>query len=340
MTDNQGLEKTWSHEEISEGGERVSHLKQDHVFFGHLSIYDFAVPLCREGVVLDAGSGAGYGAAHLADSGARQVYGIDVSAKSVHFSKEHFKRANLEYREMSLEQITGFPDHSFDFIYTSNTLEHVPKAFHFFHNAWRLLKKGGMLLVAVPPITNGRLKYLNYLNSYHVHIWTPRQWAYALGFYFREVVPFLHGVERIGADYTPEHIESDNSGLTEKSFVFQRGTLKDMYKMFTLTAIFLAKKLRSPRELPAKDSPIPLIDDSFTRQAGLIDQNVLKRLEKECDNVSAANCNGSSLDSVLIRRSSLSKVALDVWKTQGTLALSKRTFSYFKKKCYRKVKIK
>jgi hypothetical protein len=60
-------------QEISDGGERVTHLERNFVYYVHLSIYDFALQFCQDGLVLDAGSGAGYGSAYLAGSGARHV---------------------------------------------------------------------------------------------------------------------------------------------------------------------------------------------------------------------------------------------------------------------------
>ena len=44
-------------------GERVSPLVNDSCYQAHLSIYEFARPWCQQRVVLDAGSGTGYGAA-------------------------------------------------------------------------------------------------------------------------------------------------------------------------------------------------------------------------------------------------------------------------------------
>ena len=111
-------------DQVSDNGERVSHLVKDFAFYGHLSIYDFATQFCRDAVVLDAGTGAGYGAAHLADAGARHVTGVDLSHKAVEFSKHHYQRSNLDFEVADLERL-AFPTDTFDFIYTSNTLEHV-----------------------------------------------------------------------------------------------------------------------------------------------------------------------------------------------------------------------
>ena len=251
-------------------------------FYGHLSIYDYAVQYCRDAIVLDAGSGNGYGSAHLAKNGARHVWGIEISEKAVAFSRHHFQKPNLTYQEMNLENIHGFPSKYFDFIYSSNVLEHVPNVAKFLRQAWNLLKPTGTMLLAVPPITNERLEYLNLINPYHVNIWTPRQWAYALGLFFEKITPVLHGVEKLGADFKPEH-STRASTLTEKGFVFVPGTIEDMYQTFTLTSIFVAEKPRLENQVPAADSPLLSVDESFTRPQGYIDPAVRQRLKKHFD---------------------------------------------------------
>jgi SAM-dependent methyltransferase len=261
--------------EISAGGERVSQLNPDATYFAHLSIYDFAAPFCRDGLVLDAGSGAGYGSAYLLEHGAREVWGIDSSPKAVAFSRHHFSRPKLAFMEMDLEQIEGFEEHSLDVIFSSNTLEHVPNVSSFFRQAWRLIKPGGTLVLAVPPVTDDRLVYLNLINPYHVNIWTPRQWENSLDVFFEEVTPVLHGVERIGCDFRRNHV----AHLSEKSFVFQAGETADMYRQFTLTAIFVAGKPRSEPLLPT-GAPLPLVDESFTRAPGYIDPSLRLKLDK------------------------------------------------------------
>ena len=53
-------------------GERVSPLLNDSCYQAHLSIYGFARPGCQGGIVLNAGSGTGYGSADLADHDLRR----------------------------------------------------------------------------------------------------------------------------------------------------------------------------------------------------------------------------------------------------------------------------
>ena len=136
-----------------------------------------------------------------------------------------------------------------------------------------------MLLVAVPPIIDDRLLYLNLINAYHVNLWSPRQWSFVLNQFFEEVSPYLHGVERVGEDFQPEHIGAQGS-LTEKDFVIERGTVEAMYDRFTLTAIFVA---RGPRPRSSVPSAVPLpefVDGSFTREPGYIDPELRKRLRR------------------------------------------------------------
>ena len=268
----------WDIQEISDQGERVSHLEPDHVFYAHLSIYHFALPFVKGATVLDAGSGSGYGSAYLADAGASHVTGLELNPRAVEFSSYHFQRPNLDYQVMDLGEISGLPANHFDLVFSSNTLEHVPQVRNFFHSAWGLLKPGGSLLLAVPPVTDQRLEYLNLINPYHLHIWSPHQWSAVLGQYFGEVTPYLHGVEATGRDFSPEHYGLNK--ISEKSFVFKPGTLEDMYQVFTLTAIFLARSPLPQERIPPPSAPIQFVDGSYSRPAGYIDPQIQHKLRK------------------------------------------------------------
>lgn len=269
-------ESEWTVEEIADQGERVSHLHQDFVFFGHLSIYDYATRYCQGARVLDVGCGAGYGAAYLLEHGAASVVGVDASAKAIAFCRQHFPDQRLSFLEMRAEELRGFDEGSFDFIYTSNTLEHIGDVEGFLHSVHRLLRPGGTLLIAVPPITDDRLLYLNLINPYHVNLWSPRQWVHRIGHYFVQVTPVLHGVGEIGKDFLPEHLQPD-AALKVDDFRFAPGTVEQMYQMFTLTAIFIAQQPRSngPGVTPVDPE---FIDGSFSRPPNYIDPAVRRRL--------------------------------------------------------------
>ncbi|HSJ54717.1 MAG TPA: methyltransferase domain-containing protein [Anaerolineae bacterium] len=264
----------WDADVIGDAGERVSHLRQDHVYFGHLSLYHFAASYCPGARVLDAGSGAGYGTAHLADAGAAETLGIDASERAVAFARYHFSRPNLTFETMGVESVYALLPRRFDLIFTSNTLEHVADALAFVRGAWHLIDPQGTLVVAVPPITDDRLLYLNLINPYHVNLWSPRQWSFVLGQFFEEVCPHLHGVEEIGMDLGPEL----KAPLSADTFVIAPGTIEEMYQKFTLTTILVARGPRPESALPALGAPMRFVDDSFTRLPGVISAPVRQRL--------------------------------------------------------------
>jgi SAM-dependent methyltransferase len=311
--------EAWLHDpqEISDQGERVSHLVKDFGYYGHLSIYDFALSWCQQAVVLDVGSGAGYGAAYLAEHGARHVYGLEVSPKAVAFSQYHFQKPNLEFRAASLEQ-SPFAPGFFDLIYTSNVLEHVSAVPAFLRAAHSALKPTGTLLVAVPPITNDRLLYLNLVNPYHVNLWSPRQWEFVLKQFFDEVRVVLHGVGAIGADYAPG-FEATHGPLTEKSFVFAPGTVADMYRLFTLTAIFVASAPRRVEAVPAATAPLRFVDDSFSRPPGYIDPRLKRKLR-------------SYFTPPTRSLGDLVKGAGAVWRAHGMRVLIRETLNFLRRK--------
>jgi 2-polyprenyl-3-methyl-5-hydroxy-6-metoxy-1,4-benzoquinol methylase len=137
--------------------------------------------------VIDAGSGMGYGSAYLAKNGALNVRGLELSAESVKFSRKHFRLPNLIYERMDLQNIQGIEKHQADVIFSSNVLEHIPDVNSFLRHAWDLLKPDGVLIVAVPPITNDWERFANISIVDHLNIWSPRQWQHVLRQYFDSI---------------------------------------------------------------------------------------------------------------------------------------------------------
>src|SRR5436189_2564309 len=64
----------------------------------HLARYAFAARLSRRKRVLDAGCGAGYGAAELARAAA-SVLAIDRSPDAIAFARERYPAPNLRFEE-------------------------------------------------------------------------------------------------------------------------------------------------------------------------------------------------------------------------------------------------
>src|SRR5215471_366889 len=80
----------------------------------HMARYGFAARLARGKRVLDAGCGAGYGGAELADVAAC-VVGADIAAEAIDFARRNYPRSNLWFERAScsaLPHCTG----SFDLV--------------------------------------------------------------------------------------------------------------------------------------------------------------------------------------------------------------------------------
>lgn len=265
--------QSWSIDEVVADGERVVHLAPDNCFQAHLSIYEFASAYCAGAAVLDVGSGTGYGAALLAERGARLVHGIDLGTAAVAFSQAHFRRPNLHFQVLGAGAIEAFGPEVFDLIFTSNTLEHVADIAGFLRGAVHLLRPGGVMIVAVPPITSDELWVANIANPYHLNIWSPRQWSATLARYFAEVEHYAHylpGPERV-VDFNRAADRAIGSG----EWLFERTTLAALEHEPTLTAVFVLRRPRAQAELPPPAAPPEFVDASFTRHA---DQPTTARL--------------------------------------------------------------
>jgi len=268
---HRGVRKTiwppgyWTADIIGDDGERVTHLYPNDCYYAHLSVYRFALPFCKDRMVLDAGSGAGYGTAFLAKNGARFVEGIDVEAKAVEFSKAIFKMPNLKYAAMDLQYISNFPPHFFDVIFTSNTLEHVSNVYDFIGSVCRLLKPDGVLILAVPPIINEMARLDSMGNPYHLNIWSPRQWFFTVSLFFREIQCYRHEFCKPGVSLNFGN-SPEETAITENDFIFTPVSVDDYYVSPNMLSVLMAvRQARAMDELPSLDEPIVFIDNSFTR---------------------------------------------------------------------------
>jgi tocopherol O-methyltransferase len=121
--------------------------------------------------ILDVGCGIGGSSLYLADKFKAKVTGITLSpvqadraierAKAASLSEQaHFKVAN------ALEM--PFADHSFDFIWSLESGEHMPDKAKFLQECYRVLKPGGRLMLATwchretttQPLTTDEQKHL------------------------------------------------------------------------------------------------------------------------------------------------------------------------------------
>ncbi len=100
--------------------------------------------------VLDAGCGVGGSSIWLAKNLTCKVTGISLNAKQIQKANGFAKDAGVADRA-SFEQNdytqTGYPDASFDFIWAIESVCHASDKNEFLREAYRLLKKGGKLIM-------------------------------------------------------------------------------------------------------------------------------------------------------------------------------------------------
>lgn len=111
--------------------------------------FRFASDYVIDKYVLDAGCGAGQGAAYLSQNGARYVVGIDVSPESIVYARELFPKNNLSFVVMDA-LFLGFPDRTFDVVTSIEVIEHLRQPEQYISEIRRVLKDEGILVLSTP----------------------------------------------------------------------------------------------------------------------------------------------------------------------------------------------
>lgn len=157
---------------------------------------------CR---VLDLGSGAGYGAAMLAES-ASFVFGLDISGEAVAFASENYGRGNIRFFQADLaaddllDRVRSVHPEPFDLITCFEVIEHLAQPQKLLRAARELLAPGGALFISTPNID-----YpfdVDAVNPHHVTEYTLDGFRNCLGAVFPHVTVTgqkVHLLSTIGA---------------------------------------------------------------------------------------------------------------------------------------------
>jgi SAM-dependent methyltransferase len=161
----------------------------------HVARYTFAARLARGKRVLDAGCGAGYGSAELAQA-ADSVVGVDRAPEAIDFARASYALPNLRFEQASCEALPH-PGGSFDLVVAFEVIEHLENWREFLLEARRVLAPAGQLIISTP----NKLYYTESrgptgANPFHVH-----------EFDFEEFQSELHGVFAHVSMYLENHIE-------------------------------------------------------------------------------------------------------------------------------------
>jgi 2-polyprenyl-3-methyl-5-hydroxy-6-metoxy-1,4-benzoquinol methylase len=107
--------------------------------------------------VLDLGCGAGQLARHLAEAGAAEVIGVDVSERMLALARAEWAHPRVSYRRAALEAV-AFPPDRFDLVVSSLALHYVDDYLGLVRRIAGWLAPGGVLVYSTEhPIYTSRL---------------------------------------------------------------------------------------------------------------------------------------------------------------------------------------
>ena len=136
----------------------------------HQARYRWAAAAADGKEVLDAGCGAGYGSAILADAGAARVVGLDNDTAAVTKAASLYGDRDLvEFLEGDLHELP-FEDSSFDLVVCFEAIEHLERQETALDELRRVLDDDGHLLLSSP----NRYEFPPG-NPHHVHEYTPEE---------------------------------------------------------------------------------------------------------------------------------------------------------------------
>ena len=162
----------------------------------HIARYMFAGQFVEGHVVLDAGCGTGYGAAYLASRGARRVFGVDIAAQAIEYSRIHYHRDNVIFSVMDCTSL-DFPDETFDVVVSLEVIEHLGDSQRYLPEMRRVLKRDGVFILSTPNKAVDSPNSIKPLNPFHFKEYTVAELEETLSAHFPAVV--LFGQRNVGA---------------------------------------------------------------------------------------------------------------------------------------------
>ena len=120
----------------------------DDLWSEHVARYAFASRFAEGKRVLDAGCGAGYGSAELAQTALR-VIGFDIAPDAVEYACGTYPLPNLHFAAASCTA-TPFPPNSFELVVAFEVIEHLQDYRAFLKECARVVTPQGLFIVSSP----------------------------------------------------------------------------------------------------------------------------------------------------------------------------------------------
>ncbi len=218
-------------------GENVSPEVPNDLFRAHESIYHFASAFARGQRVLDLGCGSGYGTSILQSSGAASVIAVDADPKNIAYARPRFETGTVRFRLCDAGELVL--DEPVDLIVASNMLEHLVDTPAVIERLTRFLSSGGVLVAAVPPITDENSLRENQRNPFHRTNLYAGEWMELFRRHFGSVRLFAHNAPATSSlDFNSPFA----SQVDPKTFRFSETDLVAFPATHSLTAVFIAEQ--------------------------------------------------------------------------------------------------
>ena len=177
------------------------------VYLFHVVTYDYVKDLVGGREVLDFGCGSGYGTARIANL-CKRIVGIDISTDAVEYARGKFRADNLQFTAIAPveQQPLPFADQSFDVVLSFQVIEHVPDVGRYLAEIGRVLRPGGIFVVATPDRSSRLLPMQKPWNMFHLHEYSEAELKAALSASFARVT-----VKRMGGRPDVIAIETDRT---------------------------------------------------------------------------------------------------------------------------------
>lgn len=117
----------------------------------HVGRYALALPFARGRRVLDVACGEGYGSWLLADAGAVEVVGLDISEEAIAKARAIFAADRLRFELGAAEELAAsLANGHFDLVVSIETLEHVEDPERFLQAIRRVAREDAVFVVTCP----------------------------------------------------------------------------------------------------------------------------------------------------------------------------------------------
>ncbi len=141
--------------------------------------------LSKSDVVVEVGSGEGYGTSTLSET-CKKITGVDVDVSAVDHANKQYKSKKCEFKLYNGGRLP-FNDGSGDVVISFQVIEHVKDDALFVSEIYRVLKPGGVFIVATPNRLTRLKEGQKPFNKFHLFEYTPKELENVLKQSFEDV---------------------------------------------------------------------------------------------------------------------------------------------------------